>query len=75
MKTRHGIEYEKTIHIKGKIATPVRKKDGSWTVVVEDIEKEIPDLGREDSICNECGWSTYPDCKNWCNAWVYHTRG
>lgn len=73
MKTRYGVEYEKTIHVKGKMASPVKQKDGSWKVFLEDYEEDIPDLGREELICNSCGWSTYPECKSWCKAWIRHT--
>ena len=75
MKTRYGAEYEKTIHITGKMADPVRQSDGSWKVISRDYEEDIPDLGREELICNQCGWPSYPKCKReWCKAWVQHTK-
>ena len=55
------------------MASPVKQKDGSWKVFLEDYEEDIPDLGREELICNSCGWSTYPECKSWCKAWIRHT--
>lgn len=64
----------KTIHVTGLQSCPVRKKDGSWTTIVKNYEEDIPDLGREELICNKCGWSIYPECKEWCKAWVHHTE-
>ena len=68
MKTKYGVEYEKTIHVKGKQSCPVKRKDGTWTTVIKDYEEDIPDLGREYLICNKCGWSTYPECISWCKV-------
>lgn len=65
----------KTIHVKGEAICPVQQKDGSWKVVVKDYEEDIPDLGREELICNKCGWAEYPKCKEeWCTAWVLRTK-
>lgn len=72
MRTKTGIEYEKTIHVKSKMASPVRQKDGTWKVILEDYEEDIPDLGREELICNKCGWSTYPECREWCKITKKH---
>ncbi len=66
MKTNTGVEYEETIHIKGKMVCPVKQKNGRWTTIMEDYEEDIPDLGREYLMCNKCGWSTYPECMSWC---------
>lgn len=65
----------KVIHVKSHMACPVKQKDGTWKVVLKDYEEDIPDLGREDLICNACGWTDYPNCKEtWCKAWVRHTK-
>lgn len=38
-----------------------------------EYEKDIPDLGRKELICNKCGRSDYPKCKETvCEAWKYH---
>lgn len=60
--------------VKAREARPIRQKDGTWKVILRELDEEIPDLGRETIICNKCGWSTYPKCKDWCKAWVYHTK-
>ena len=37
------------------------------------FEEDIPDLGREELICNKCGRPDYPKCKETvCEAWKYH---
>ena len=73
MKTRYGVEYEKTMRVKVRCSSPLKQKDGTWTTVIEEFEEDIPDLGREAVVCNKCGWQTYPECKEWCKAWVYRT--
>ena len=73
MQTHYTLNGKKMIHITGKMSCPVRKKDGTWTTVIKDHEEDIPDLERESWICNKCGWSTYPSCKEWCKAWITHT--
>ena len=59
--------------VKARSATPVKQKDGSWKVVIEEFDEEIPDLGRHTIICNKCGWSTYPECMDWCKAHIKST--
>ena len=54
--------------VKSRMICPVRRKDGSWTTVIKEFEEEIPDLGRDKLICNKCGWSSYPKCKEWCKV-------
>lgn len=50
-----------------------RYKDGTWTTVIREFEEDIPDLGREELICNKCGRPDYPKCKETvCEAWKYH---
>ena len=50
-----------------------RRKDGTWTTVIREFEEDIPDLGREELICNKCGRPDYPKCKETvCEAWKYH---
>lgn len=74
MKSMHGTESDKIIHVTSHVASPVQLEDGSWDVVMEEIEEDIPDLGREELICNCCGWSDYPKCKEtFCKAWIHHT--
>lgn len=60
--------------VKSKMACPVRERDGSWTTVVKHFEEDIPDLGREELICNKCGMKNYPECKKVCKAWEQHKR-
>lgn len=44
-----------------------------WTTVIREFEEDIPDLGREELICNKCGRPDYPKCKETvCEAWKYH---
>ena len=63
----------KTLHVKGKVSVPIRMADGTWTTVIRNYEDDIPDRGRKEIICNECGCSEYPKCKeDWCSAWVHH---
>ena len=72
MKSLNGASSDKVIHVKSKMVCPVKQKDGTWTTVMKDFEEDIPDLGREELICNKCGWSTYPECKEHCKAWIKH---
>lgn len=67
--SKGGIEV-KTIHVNGKAIEPVRQSDGSWTVITRGYEEDIPDLGRQELICNACGFPTYPKCKKECKAWM-----
>lgn len=53
--------------VHSRMISPIKKSDGTWTTVIEEFEEDIPDLGRERPICNKCGWSTYPKCKEWCH--------
>jgi len=54
------------VKVKSRMACPVRQKDGSWKVITKEFEEDIPDLGRHRLICNKCGFSSYPACKEWC---------
>ena len=56
--------------VKTTVANPVKQKDGSWKVVAEEIEEEVPNLGREHLMCNFCGYGAYPECKEWCKAYL-----
>lgn len=59
--------------VKSKMVCPVRQKDGTWTTVIKEFEEDIPDLGREELICNKCGRPDYPKCKETvCKTWIYH---
>lgn len=61
------------MRVKSKMVCPIQKEDGTWTTVIKEFEEDIPDLGREELICNKCGWSDYPKCKETvCEAWKYH---
>ena len=51
--------------VKSRMSCPVRRKDGTWTTVIKDFEEDIPDLGREELICNKCKETV-------CEAWKYH---
>lgn len=53
------------IQVKG--AKPYKKEDGSWDLKEVTEEREIPDLGRPDILCNVCGWEDYPACREWCH--------
>ena len=55
MKSLHGASSDKVIHVKSKMLDPVQQSDGTRKVVVREFEKDIPDLGREELICNHCG--------------------
>lgn len=68
-KSLQGASSDKVIHVKGFMACPVQKPDGTWTVEKRPYEEDIPDLGRAELTCNQCGWSTYPACKEWYRAW------
>ncbi len=56
--------------ITGKAIKPVKQEDGTWDVIAEDYEEEIKDLGREHLMCNICGFGAYPECMNWCKAYL-----
>lgn len=56
--------------IKTRVADPVKQPDGRWKVVIREIEEEVPPLGREELMCNFCGFGTYPECKSWCKAYL-----
>ena len=57
MKSLHGASSDKVIHVKSHMACPVKQKDGTWKVVLKDYEEDIPDLGREDLICNAVSYT------------------
>lgn len=52
--------------VKTMESRPIRQKDGTWTTVIKEFEKDIPDLGRHTIICNKCGEKSYPECRTWC---------
>lgn len=54
--------------MKVKVAEPVKKKDGTWDVIVKEIEEDVPDKGRGSYICNKCSFDEFPDCKKWCKV-------
>lgn len=51
-------------------AIPVKQADGSWKVVEEEHEADVPDLGREHLMCNICGFGGYPECMERCKAYL-----
>lgn len=53
--------------VKCRVASPVKQKDGKWKVITEEIEEDIPDLGRVTKLCNKCGFKTYPKCMEFCS--------
>jgi len=61
------------LKVKCKAYRPVKQQDGSWKIVTENVERDIPELGREHIMCNICGWSTYPKCQEWCKAYLPQT--
>lgn len=58
---------------KVQVVKPVKMKDGTWDVILEEREEDIPDLGRPDHMCNICGFGKYPECKEWCTAYLPQT--
>ena len=66
-RSKMKMEPEKYKKVKTRAVRPVLKPDGTWTTIIEESEEMVPDLGREKTICNVCGWSTYPKCKEWCH--------
>ncbi len=56
--------------IKCNAFKPTKQKDGSWKVIVEEVEEDVPELGREHMMCNVCGFTAYPKCKEWCKAYL-----
>ncbi len=52
--------------VKSRMASPIRQKNGTWKIVVEEFEENIPDLGRHRLMCNKCGTKSYPSCMEWC---------
>lgn len=56
--------------VKSQMAKPVKKKDGTWDVVIEEVDEDIPDLGREHLMCNICGFGGYPKCMADCKAYL-----
>lgn len=75
IKSLHGTCSDKVIHIKSKMACPIKQKNGDWKVVLKPYEEDIPDLGREELICNKCGWPNYPQCKEtFCKVWINKSK-
>lgn len=56
--------------VKSQIATPVKKKDGTWDVITEEFEEDIPDKGRGCLFCNACAYDGFPECREWCTAYL-----
>ncbi len=56
--------------VKSQMATPVKKKDGTWDVVIEEFEEDIPDKGRGCLFCNACAYDGFPECREWCTAYL-----
>lgn len=54
-------------------AEPVKQKNGGWKLRSYERYEEIPDLGREEDICNYCGCDIYPECKKECDAHIMKT--
>lgn len=52
--------------VKCRVANPVRQKDGSFKVIMEEFEKDIKDRGRVTAHCNDCQFGNYPKCMNLC---------
>lgn len=50
--------------MKVKVAEPVKRKDGTWDVIVKEIEEDVPDKGRGSYLCNKCSFDEFPECKN-----------
>lgn len=61
--------------VQSSILKPVKQKDGSWKVVVEHFEEEVPFPERKYRICQFCRYigENYPDCLNDCyglKGWI-----
>lgn len=70
---QYNIKEAMLMKVKSRMSCPVRRKDGTWTTIIKEFEEDIPDLGREELICNKCGRPDYPKCKETvCKAWIYH---
>ncbi len=54
--------------VQSSILKPVKQKDGSWKVVVEHFEEEVPFPERKDSLCQFCRltFEDYPHCVQDC---------
>lgn len=50
--------------VQSSIAKPVKQKDGSWKVVVEHFEEEVPFPERKELLCQFCRLTCadYPRC-------------
>ena len=59
--------------IKVDVAEPVKQKDGTWKLECRQEYQEISDLGREEVMCNMCGWRQYPECIKQCDIYVRKT--
>lgn len=56
-----------TIHCVG--SKPV-KKHGKWELERIEWDEEYPDEKvRDCDMCTSCGFTAYPECKEWCNSW------
>lgn len=42
------------------------RPNGKATIRREELDEEIPDLGRSDDYCNVCGFEEYPKCIKTC---------
>lgn len=56
--------------VRSKMATPVKQKDGTWKVVVEEFDEDIPDKGRGCLFCNACVQDNFPQCRENCIAYL-----
>lgn len=56
--------------VKCKAGVPIKRKDGSWEVVIKDTERDIPDKGRDHWMCNLCSRGDYPNCKRDCTKYL-----
>lgn len=75
MKSKNNVsqEPENVIHVHSRMCCPTYQSNGKWTTIIKEFDEDIPDLGRDELICNKCGFPTYPECKKTiCQAWVYH---
>ena len=52
--------------VKCRVASPVKQRDGSWKVITEEFEKDVPDKGRATVHCNDCELGNYPKCMKLC---------
>ncbi len=61
-----------TVHHQG--CKPV-KINGKWELEDFEYDEEFTDdQVRDCDMCTCCGFTAYPECKEWCNSWKPGSR-